>query len=76
MLWAKPYYVYIGVLTQIASSVSQVFFKRAMISQVVVIGAVGRLNIGVLKMEEEDEWSPETKLWPFVAPLCTQITPN
>jgi len=25
-------------------------------------------------MEEEDEWSPETKLWPFVAPLCTQIT--
>jgi len=27
-------------------------------------------------MEEEDEWSPETKLWPFVAPLCTHITPN
>jgi len=27
-------------------------------------------------MKEEDEWSPETKLWPFVAPLCTQITPD
>jgi len=25
-------------------------------------------------MEKEDEWSPETKLWPFVAPLCIQIT--
>jgi len=26
-------------------------------------------------MKEEDEWGPETKLWPFVALLCTQITP-
>jgi len=22
-------------------------------------------------MKEEDKWSPETKLWPLVAPLCT-----
>jgi len=47
----------------------EAFLERVIISQVVVVGG---LNIG----EKEEEWSPETKLWPFVAPLCTQITPN
>jgi len=49
-------------------------FEQVTMPQVVVIGmqVVGELH----KLEQEDEWNPETKFGPFMAPPYSQITPN
>jgi len=47
------------------------YFRKSFSTSNSITGGGGRW-IGVLN----GGGSPETKLWPFVAPLCTQITPN
>jgi len=51
------------------------FFEQVIVSQVVVIGVVGGLNIGVLK-EGRRRMESRDQVMSLCAPLCTQITPN